>query len=86
MENTTALPQVLSAPGSLALWKVAYAIAIHEQDPRKKPDLCQQARRAINDRYLQQGPYAASPMEKRVLAEALRQLTIHLHLEELTAR
>ena len=90
MENTTSLPQFSSAltkpEPSLASWKVAYALAIHEKDPSKKPHLCEQARRAINDRILQPTPFAASHLERRVLEEALRQLTIHMHIEDLTPR
>jgi hypothetical protein len=58
-------------------WKTAYRAAINEHDPKKKPDLCDQACRAINDRILEQGPYPADVQERRVLEEGLRQLTVH---------
>ena len=58
-------------------WMQAYEAAIREQDRAKIPDLCEQARRAILERTLEQGERAASESEQEELREALRQLTIH---------
>lgn len=58
-------------------WKTPYRAAINEHDSKKKRDLCDQACRAINDRILEQGPYAADEQERGILEEGLRQLTLH---------
>ena len=58
-------------------WTPAFTDAIREQDPAKISDLCDQARRAINDRTLERGPQPASASEREQMEEALRQLTIH---------
>jgi hypothetical protein len=82
MQKDKTLPQVLSAPTEPAPspehWKIAYAVAIYEQDPSKKAGLCDQARRAINDRILQQPSCVSGGLEREVLREALRQITMHL--------
>jgi nucleoside-diphosphate-sugar epimerase len=49
--------------------------------PKKKRDLCDQARRAINDRILEQGPYAVDKQERGILEEELRQLTFRAAIE-----
>jgi hypothetical protein len=58
-------------------WKSIYASAIREQDPAKIPDLCDEARRAINDRVVEQGKRSTNTPERRELEEALRQLVVH---------
>jgi hypothetical protein len=58
-------------------WKAPYRAAIKEHDPKKKRSLCDLACRAINDRILDQGPYAADTREIGALEEGLRQLVLH---------
>jgi hypothetical protein len=58
-------------------WKTIYATALREQDPAKIPDLCDEARRAINERVLEHGKGGTSAAERVELEEALRQLVIH---------
>jgi hypothetical protein len=58
-------------------WMSAYAAALQEQDPEKLPTLCDEARRAINDRILELGSKLHDSSEREQLEEALRQLTIH---------
>jgi hypothetical protein len=58
-------------------WKSLYRSAINEQDPEKKPGLCDLAVRAINERILNQAPYSADAQEIGVLEDGLRQLTLH---------
>jgi|HubBroStandDraft_1064217.scaffolds.fasta_scaffold32018_1 hypothetical protein len=46
----------------------------HEQDPAKLTELCEQARRTINDQMLALGTQGADTPERRELEEALRRL------------
>ena len=58
-------------------WKTIYTAAIREQDPAKISDLCDEARRAISDRVLEQGKRGTNTPEQEELEEALRQLVVH---------
>lgn len=58
-------------------WNTSYRVAIHEQNPAKLEDLCEQARRAIHTRVLELADTPADARERGELEEALRQLTIH---------
>jgi len=58
-------------------WKSVYQTAIGERDPTKVPELCEKARRAINDRILELGTQSADTLERRELEEFLRRLVAH---------
>lgn len=58
-------------------WINLYLAALREQDPAKIPDLCDQARRAINDRVLQIATQPQCNPERTALEEALRQFVVH---------
>ena len=64
-------------------WKVLYRAALQELDPKKVGEVCERARRAINDRVteLAAEPTAAKEKEdeRERLMEALRALVIHEH-------
>lgn len=58
-------------------WMSVYLAALREQDPAKIPDLCDEARRVINNRALELGKQGAEAPERKELEEALRQLVVH---------
>ncbi len=58
-------------------WMRLYEAAIREQDTAKIPGLCYHARRAINDRLLEQARQIPNPTEHEELEEALRRLMLH---------
>ncbi len=58
-------------------WKAAFTTALAEHDPAKLPQLCDQARVAINTHLMQLEPHA-NPREREELNEALRRVTMHL--------
>lgn len=56
-------------------WMQAYAAALREQDPTNIPNVCEKARRAIDDRILQDGGQSVDASEREQLEAALRHLT-----------
>ncbi len=58
-------------------WKSAYAAALRERDPKRVPDLCDEARHAINTRLLEFATRVSHTAEIKELEEALRQLVIY---------
>lgn len=61
-----------------AEWERLYREAFQETDAQKVVELCDRARRAINDRLTElAGQSAAAEKEREELFEALRSLLIH---------
>lgn len=61
-----------------AEWERLYREAFQELDAEKLPELCDRARRAINDRLLELAAQnIAAEKEREQLFEALRALLIH---------
>ncbi len=58
-------------------WTTQYHAALREPDPAKRPELCEQARYAINMRVLELGWQGADAPERRQLEESLRRLAVH---------
>jgi hypothetical protein len=58
-------------------WTTQYRAALRERDPAKLPELCEQARYAINMRVLELGWQGADAPERRLLEESLRRLAVH---------
>ncbi|HEX9111788.1 MAG TPA: hypothetical protein VF845_09950 [Terriglobales bacterium] len=58
-------------------WTTPYRAALREPDPAKLPELCEQARYAINMRVLELGWQGADAPERRLLEESLRHLAVH---------
>ena len=58
-------------------WTIYVQAALRQQDPAKLPKLVEQARRAINDRWLERGTKGPDTREREELEDALRQLTLH---------
>jgi hypothetical protein len=58
-------------------WTTPYRAALRERDPAKLPELCEQARHAINMRVLELGWQGAEAPERRLLEESLRRLAVH---------
>ncbi len=62
----------------LANWERLYREAFQELDAEKVPEICEQARRAINDRLTELAAQrSAAETEREQLFEALRNLLIH---------
>ncbi|MGD0468600.1 MAG: hypothetical protein ABSA54_09520 [Terriglobales bacterium] len=58
-------------------WTIYVQAALRQQDPAQLPKLVEQARRAINDRWLERGTKGPDASEREELDEALRQLLLH---------
>jgi len=58
-------------------WTTQYRAALLEPDSPKRPELCEQARYAINMRVLELGWQGADAPERRQLEESLRRLAVH---------
>ncbi len=59
-------------------WEMLYREALHEQDDERVPEICDRARRAINDRLTElAGQRIATEKEREQLYDALRRLLIH---------
>jgi hypothetical protein len=58
-------------------WVAQYRAALREPDPARLPELCEQARYAINMRVLELGWQGAEAPERRLLEESLRRLAVH---------
>jgi len=58
-------------------WTTPYRAARRERNPAKLLELCEQARRGINDRMLALATQGADTLERRELEEALRRLIAH---------
>jgi hypothetical protein len=58
-------------------WTTQYRAALGEPDPARLPELCEQARYAINMRVLELGWQGADAPERRQLEESLRRLAVH---------
>ena len=57
-------------------WTTLYRAALREPDPAKRPELCEQARYAINMRVLELGWLGAEAPERGLLEESLRHLAV----------
>jgi hypothetical protein len=57
-------------------WMTPYRAVQREQDPAKQPELCEKARRAINDRLLELAAQGADPDVREELERCLRLLTL----------
>jgi len=61
-------------------WKLIYQLAKSEKDPQRRSELCERARRLIQDRSLQMADgetgHEFNPMEENELNQALRDLWI----------
>ena len=65
-------------------WRRLYEAALHENDPAKITEVCECARRAINEHELTLTHEDAGYLStKEKLDEALRQLLIHEHAVKL---
>ena len=61
-------------------WETLYLEALHEQDPEKVAEVCERARRAINDRLIELAAQKiVSETQREQLFDALRRLLIHEH-------
>jgi len=59
-------------------WEQLYAEAFHELDAEKVPELCDRARRALNDRLCELSKLGAhAQQEREQLFEALRTLLLY---------
>jgi hypothetical protein len=58
-------------------WTTQYRAALREPDPARLPEVCEQARHAINMRVLELGWQGAEAPERRLLEESLRRLAVH---------
>jgi len=58
-------------------WTSCYRAARRERNPAKLHELCEQARRAINDRMPGLATQGEDTLERRELEEALRRLVAH---------
>ena len=58
-------------------WNTAYQVALRETNPAKLPDLCDTARKKINERILELGTHGAHAQEREDLEDALHKLVIH---------
>ena len=59
-------------------WKMLYREALHEQDDEKVHEICDRARRAINERLTElAAKRIAIEEEREQLYDALRRLLIH---------
>jgi hypothetical protein len=65
-------------------WTTQYRAAFREPDPAKLPELCEQARCAINRRVLELGWQGAEAPERRLLEDSLRRLAVHESKKEPT--
>jgi hypothetical protein len=77
-----AQPKVTEQPqravlSMIADWTTQYRAALRERDPAKLPELCEQARHAINIRVLELGWQGADAPERRELEQSLRHLAAH---------
>jgi hypothetical protein len=57
-------------------WTILVQAALRQRDPAKLSKQIEQARRAINERLLEQAPKSPGLQEKEELEEAQRQLTL----------
>ena len=63
-----------------AEWERLYREAFQELDAEKVPEICDRARRAINDRLTElAGERLTAEKEREQLLEALRKLLLHEH-------
>lgn len=59
-------------------WEMLYRDALHEQDDERVPEVCNRARRAINERLSELAAQKiAAEEEREQLYDALRRLLIH---------
>ena len=59
-------------------WERLYAEALQELDAERVPELCDRARRALNNRLVERaGDKTADPAEREQLFEALRNLLLY---------
>lgn len=58
-------------------WERTYKEAFEEADAEKVPEICDRARRAIDDRLVELGAWSTAEKERERLREALRKLLLY---------